>query len=55
MADQIQWVTLHLEDGTKAKFSGPAQIDADKPIGVTRIEVTDPKPLPEGCHWGSPE
>lgn len=51
MTDHYQMVTLTFADGTKATYTGLAQIDTDSPPRVVDITVSKPTPLPAGMTW----
>ena len=46
-----QTITLVLSDGRRFIYTGRVQIDPDEPLRVTSIEVTRPRPLPDGGSW----
>lgn len=49
-----QTIILTLTDGRVIKAAIPATLDPKVEIRLRKIEITEPKPLPEGCIWGDP-
>ncbi len=46
-----QTVTLILADGRRASYTGAAQMDPNNPPKVVGVEVSIPRPLPDGVEF----
>jgi hypothetical protein len=51
MSELSQTITLVLADGRRITACVPAFCASGDALAVTAIEVGDPTPLPDGCHW----
>lgn len=51
LADHFQTVTIVLSDGTRAEFTGRAQIRTDNPPRVLDVIVSVPQKLPPSLSW----
>lgn len=45
-----QTIVLILDDGRRATFTGPAQLNENDK--VVKVEITEPRPLPVDCNFG---
>lgn len=50
-SDLLQGVVLTFNDGTTAVFTGRAVCMRGDTRTISRIQFTEPKPLPKGCHF----
>jgi hypothetical protein len=51
--DLLQAVVLTFDDGTTATFSGRAVCLPGDARTISRVQFTEPKPLPDDCHFDS--